>query len=162
MAPYKAPGLDGFPTGFYQNSWKTVGPSIYQLVVDFFDQGTIPEGLNNTLLALIPKVAHPETVKQFRHISLCNVTYKIIAKVIVINRLKPIMEQLVSHEQSSFVPGRQISDNIIIYQEVLHSIRTRSSGKKIMVIKIDLEKAYDRLRWSFIQDTLLAAGFNQN
>ena len=70
------------------------------------------------------------------------------------NRLKEIMSSVIALNQSSFVHGRQITDNIIIYQEVLHSMRTKKSGKSFMTIKIDLEKAYDRLSWSFIRDTL--------
>lgn len=77
----------------------------------------------------------------------------------MVNRMKPILERLVSREQSSFVPGRQITDNIVLYQEVLHSLRTNKTQKNYMMIKIYLEKAYDRLRWDFIEDTLREAGF---
>lgn len=160
MAPYKAPGPDGFPVGFYQKTWITVGMSICGLVSDYLDSGIMPEGLNDTLVSLIPKNPHPESVTQFRPISLCNVSYKVITKVMV-NRLKPVLEKLVSQEQSSFVPGRQIVDNIMVYQEILHSLRTNSGSKRYMVIKVDLEKAYDRLRWDFIQDTLQVAGFDE-
>lgn len=146
MAPYKASGPDGFPVVFYQKTWEIVGASICSLVTTYFEAGTLPEGINDTLVSLSPKIAHPDNVTQFRPISLCNVSYKIITKVMV-NRLKPIFERLVSQEQSSFVPSRQITDNIVIYQEVLHSLRVNKTSKKFMVIKVDLEKAYDRLRW---------------
>lgn len=161
MAPYKAPGPDGLPAGFYQKTWDIVGDSICSLVTNYFETGVLPNGLNDTLISLIPKVTHPESVTQFRPISLCNVSYKIITKVMV-NRMKPVLEKLVSHEQSSFVPGRQIVDNIVVYQEVLHSFRTTTTQKKYMIIKVDLEKAYDRLDCSFIRDTLQVAGFDAN
>ena len=79
--------------------------------------------------------------------------YKVANKVMT-NRLKEIMSSVIALNQSSFVHGRQITDNIIIYQEVLHCMRTKKSGNSFMTIKIDLEKAYDRLSWSFIRDTL--------
>lgn len=68
-------------------------------------------------------------------------------------RLKPIMRKMVEPTQSSFVPRRQITDNIIITQEVMHSMKARY-GQKTMILKIDLEKAYDHIRWAFIKDTL--------
>lgn len=161
MAPYKAPGPDSFPAGFYQKAWAIVGKTLSDLVTDYFRTGVLPEGINDTLISLIPKTAHPESVTQFRPISLCNVSYKIITKVMV-NRIKPILERLVSQEQSSFVPGRQIVDNIVVYQEVLHSLRKCKGSNKYMVIKVDLEKAYDRLSWNFIRDTLRVAGFDES
>jgi len=95
-------------------------------------------------------------VTQLRPIGLCNVAYKVTTKCLV-NRLKPILGKLVSPTQSSFVPGRQISDNRIIVQEVLHSMRRKQGKMGYMAIKIDLEKAYDRLRWPFIRETLQEA-----
>ena len=114
----------------------------------------LPSALNDTFITLIPKVPNPETVTQFRPIGLCNVTYKLITKCLV-NRLKKVLPDLISPIQSSFVPGRQITDNVIVMQEVLHSMRRKTGGKGWMAIKLDLEKAYDRLRWAFIQDTLV-------
>jgi len=73
------------------------------------------------------------------------------------NRLKTVLGKLISPTQSSFVPGRQISDNIIIVQEVLHSMRRKQGKVGYMAIKIDLEKAYDRIRWPFIRETLQEA-----
>lgn len=139
MAPYKAPGLDGIPAGFYQKAWITVGGSISKLVADYFDNGELPVGMNDTFISLIPKVTHPESVTQFQLISLCNVSYKIITKTMV-NRMKPVLERLVSREQSSFVLRRHITDNIVLYQEILHSFRINTTQQKHMVIKVDLEK----------------------
>ncbi|XP_073051225.1 uncharacterized protein [Primulina eburnea] len=161
MEPFKAPGPDGFPAGFFQKMWPTVGQSIYDSALNFFTSGNIPKGMNDTLLTLIPKVSNPELVSQFRPISLCNVSYKILTKTMT-NRLKHVMPDLVGPYQSSFVPGRQISDNIIVYQEVLHSMRKKSGGRGFMAIKIDLEKAYDKLSWDFIRHTITEAGFSQD
>lgn len=154
MKALKAPGPDGFQALFYKNNWALVSKNVYTLVLDVLEGRGIPENLNDTHITLIPKVEHPEAASQFRPIGLCNVIYKIITKVIV-NRLKPVLPFLISNTQSSFVPGRQITDNIVIMQEVLHTMKKKQGTKGYMAIKIDFEKAYDRLRWAFIRDTLL-------
>ena len=82
----------------------------------------MPDGVNNTAIVLIPKVPHPKDLKDFRPISLCNVIYKIISKCMV-NRLRRILNELISENQSAFIPGRLISDNSIIAFECLHHIQ---------------------------------------
>ena len=84
---------------------------------------------------------------------MCNVQCKIITKVVA-NRLKNVMPKLISPMQSSFVLGRHITDNIVIAQEAIHSIHNKKGKVSWMAIKVDLEKAYDRLNWGFIKDTL--------
>ena len=143
MALYKAPREDGFCAGFYQTMWDIVGASLYSFCCRFFETGILPDGVNNTLLTLIPKVTHPELLTYFRPISPCNVGYKVIGKAMT-NRLRAITPCLVAPTQSCFVPGRQIVDNILIYHEVLHSM-CKKVGRGFMILKIDLEKTYDRL-----------------
>lgn len=103
-------------------------------------------------MVLIPKIQTPVSPVQFRPISLLNVQFKIATKMIV-NRLKPILSDLISPTQASFIPGRQIIDNVVIAQEVLHSM-SEKRRRKWIVIKIDLEKAYDRISWSFLRQML--------
>uniref|UniRef100_A0A2N9F7H7 Reverse transcriptase domain-containing protein n=1 Tax=Fagus sylvatica TaxID=28930 RepID=A0A2N9F7H7_FAGSY len=98
-------------------------------------------------------VGKPELIQQFRPIGLCNTIYKAITKVLV-NRLKPYLSDVVHPLQASFVPGRKASDNVILVQEIIHSMSISRSKIGNMAIKIDLEKAYDRLEWSFIRLTL--------
>ncbi|XP_019164336.1 PREDICTED: uncharacterized protein LOC109160503 [Ipomoea nil] len=161
MAPYKAPGPDGFHAAFYQRMWSVIGMDLTDKILEFFQTAKMHNHWNDTLIALIPKVHHPELITQFRPISLCNVKYKIVTKVIT-NRLKSLMTQVVGEEQSSFVPQRQITDNIVVYQELLHTMRTKRSGLKAMTLKIDLEKAYDRISWDFLQDTLYGLGMERH
>ena len=97
---------------------------------------------NDTFLVLIPKVENPQMVSQLRPIGLCNVAYKVVSKVIV-NRIKPILDKVVAPTQASFVPGRQITDNIVIAQEMLHTMRRKKGKIGFMDLKIDLEKAFD-------------------
>lgn len=153
MFPLKAPGIDGLHAQFYQSQWSVVGDSLFNMVRRGFELGEVEKYLIRTLIVLIPKVVGPKVVMRFHPISLCTVPYKVLMKVIV-NQLKPVMPLLVAENQTSFVGGRYITDNVLIAQEVMHSMRIRKGKIGWMAIKIDLEKAYDRLRWDFLHDTL--------
>ena len=97
---------------------------------------------------------------ELQPISLCNVGYKIISKVLC-QRLKICLPRLISETQSAFVPGRLISDNILIAKEMFHSLRTnKSCQNKFMAIKTEMSKAYDRIEWSFIEALLNKMGFD--
>lgn len=160
MSTLKAPGPDGYQALFFQKHWNLVADNVYQLVFDVPEGKGMPPHLNDTFLVLIPKVDNPELASQFRPIGLCNVIYKIITKCIV-NRIKPMMPHLTSCTQTSFVPGRQITDNIVIVQEVIHTMRNKTGKTGFMAIKIDFEKAYNRLKWDFIRETLAEIRFPQ-
>ena len=90
----------------------------------------------------------------YKPINLCNIVYKIVTKVIVA-RLRPYLDKLISPLQVAFVPGRKGIDNAIIAQEVIHSINKKKGKVGYMALKIDLEKVYDKLEWSFIKDMLV-------
>lgn len=156
MAPLKASGVDGLHAQFYQSQWVVVGESLISIVKKGFNNGEVEAFLNKTLLVLILKVPRPELVSQFQLISLCTVPYKLLTKVIV-NRLKPVMPLLVEENQTNFIGGRHIIDNVVIAQEVVHSMHIKKEKMGWMAITIDLEKAYDRLWWSFIENTLKEA-----
>jgi hypothetical protein len=87
--------------------------------------------------------------------------HKIISKIIV-SRLRPFLDGIVSPLQNSFIPGRSTKDNAIVLQEVLHHMRKSKKKKGDMVFKLDLEKAYDRVNWSFLKDTLEMFHFPQH
>lgn len=135
-----------------------IGHSVFEFISGIFRGGDILVELNKALLVLIPKTKAPISISHFRPISLCNVIFKIITKIIS-NRLKCIIPSLIGAHQASFIHGRSISDNIIIAQEVIHSMRNKKRKVAFMAIKIDLEKAYDHLKWDFILDTILDARF---
>ena len=153
MGSNKAPGPDGVCTGFYQRCWSKIGRSLVKWVQEIFRRKELPPGVNSVLISLIPKVKSPEVVEHLRSISLCNVNYKVVTKVIV-NRLRPLLNELVGPEQASFIPERQSCDNVIIIQELLHIMRKMKGKNGAMIIKIDLEKAYDRVMWDFLHQTL--------
>lgn len=104
--------------------------------------------MNDALVVLIAKVSKPERITQFRPISLCNVLFKTITKAMVL-RLKRIMPMLIGPAQSSFIPGRLSTDNIVIVQEAVHSMKRKKGLKGWMLLKLDLEKAYDQIIWDF-------------
>ncbi|CAJ2645411.1 unnamed protein product [Trifolium pratense] len=149
MSPWKAPGPDGFPAGFYQKSWNIVGDTMCNFVRRVWDFPSEIGMVNKTDICLIPKVPHPEVVTQFRPISLCNTNYKIVSKVLV-ERLKTCIPLLISPYQTGFVPGRNIHENIVVAKEMIHTMNRMRGNKGVFAIKVDLSKAYDKLSWNFI------------
>ncbi|KAH9685373.1 reverse transcriptase domain-containing protein [Citrus sinensis] len=160
MCPTKAPGPDGLPAAFFQKHWQIVGEGLTKTCLHILnEQGTL-DSLNYTFIALIPKVEKPRKVMEFIPISLCNVVYRIVAKAIA-NRLKPILNHIISPNQSAFIPNRLITDNVIIGYECLHKIR-HSKGHRngLVALKLDISKAYDRVEWNFLEQTMSNLGFS--
>lgn len=158
MHPTKSPGPDGMPQ-FFQHFWETVGESVVLAVQNFLESGQLVKEINFTHVCLIPKVKNPENMSQLRPIALCNVIYKLCAKVLA-NRLKKFLPQLISPFQSAFVPGRLITDNTLIANEISHFIHHKRSGPDgYMALKLDMSKAYDRIEWGFLQAVLTRLGF---
>ena len=116
MGPTKAPRLDGMNALFYQKFWHVVGDSVIAAVMDYLHMGCMALDINHTNIVLIPKVKEPKKMSDFRPISLCNVIYKIILKVLA-NRLKQILPRVISLIQSAFVLGRLITDNVLVAYE---------------------------------------------
>lgn len=153
LHPLKSPGSDGFLGIFFRSYWRIVMDKVVNFTQECFRLKRIPYLVNNTFIVLIPKVNHPQNFNHFRPISLCNFTYKIVAKIIA-QRLSKLVDKIISPNQGAFVKGRWIAKNTVIAQEVIHKIRSHKGKKGLMAIKIDLKKAYDHLEWSFIDKAL--------
>jgi hypothetical protein len=150
MAPLKASGSDGFTTNFYQQQWAMVGQEVCQVALYFLNSSYMDGSINVTNIALIPKVKNPRSVIDFHSISLCNVLYKIMSKVLA-NKLKLIPPMIISPNQSAFLSGRLITDNILAAYETLHTMHTRMWSKVgFMGIKLDMSKANDKVEWDFL------------
>lgn len=161
MNQWGASGPDGFQPGFFKANWNILGKDIICSVQEFFRSGILYKDFNHSFITLIPKISTPQTPGDFRPISLSNTIYKIISKILA-NRLKLILGKLISPSQSSFLPGWQITDNIIIAHELIHSMKTSKKKKGFLALKLDLSKAFDRVEWTFIEKVLLAFGFSKN
>jgi ribonuclease HI len=159
IGPIKAPGPDGLPGRFFQRNWAIMKQEVIGAVKDFFRSGKMAEGVNDTVIVLIPKGPNPESLADYRSISLCNVVYKIISKCLV-NRLRPILDSIISETQSAFVPGRLITDNAIIAFEGFHKIQHHNNqNSSHCAYKLDLSKAYDRVDWNFLEKAMMKMGF---
>ena len=143
---------------FFQKIGDSIGNDVATTVLSILNGHPIPPKLNHTLVTLIPKKPRPEYVSKFRPISLCNVVYKLVTKVLV-SRLKPILPSIVSATQGAFTQGWLISNNILITFEVLHAMRHDSSVAGSMAVKMDMSKAFDRVERPFLARTMLKMGF---
>ncbi|CAA7038820.1 unnamed protein product [Microthlaspi erraticum] len=158
--PDKAPGPDGFSASFFHSNWGTIGERITLEIQEAFRSGVFPQNINATHICLIPKKTNPKSVADYRPIALCNVYYKIFSNIITA-RLQPILDGLISENQSAFVPGRAIADNVMITHEILHFLKISKANKRgSMTIKTDMTKAYDRVEWDFIRLVLEKMGFH--
>lgn len=154
----KSRGPDEFNVEFYCFFCPVIGEHIFSAVEFFYTHSILPRSWGKTFVALIPKKPNPSTVFDYRPISLCNVCYKIVTKLLP-NRLVSVLPSIIGGEQVGFVWGRSSFDNIIAVQEVAPSIENDTIDLPRMIIKIDIEKAYDTIRWTVILGTLAEMNF---
>ena len=160
MHPDKSPGPDGMSPGFYQKFWNILCHDVVAQVQEFWRSGHLDNHLSLTNIMFIPKKKMPMTMLDLRPISLCNVLYKVVSKVLEY-RLKQVVDLIISETQSAFIPGKLITDNVMISYEIMHYLRRKRQGKDgYMAIKLDMSKAYDRVEWGYLQAVLERLGFD--
>nr|XP_051201760.1 uncharacterized protein LOC127315299 [Lolium perenne] len=151
-----APGPDGFPVFFFKEFWQLAKPLILAIANGFALGRVDIARLNMGVLSLIPKVPVANDIRQFRPIALINVIFKFVAKAYAI-RLSPIAHRTISLTQSAFIRGHHIHEGILALQEIIHE--TKSKKLQGVFLKLDFEKAYDRVNWAFLREVLLRKGF---
>jgi hypothetical protein len=157
MEHNKAPGPDGFPAEFYQSFWDIIKVDLLELFSELHKGQLDLFRINFGEIILLPKVIDAERIQQYRPICLLNVCFKIFTKVATI-RLNSVADQVVLPSQTAFMQGRYILDGVVTLHETIHEMhRKKLNG---VILKIDFEKAYDKVKWSFLQQTLRMKGFS--
>ncbi|KAK3224602.1 hypothetical protein Dsin_004464 [Dipteronia sinensis] len=152
----KAPGPDGINLNFVKKNWDVIREDFMSFLKEFHKDGVIVKDLNRTFIALIPKIAKPETMKDFRPISFVGSMYKVLVKILA-NRLRKVMNTIIGEAQMAFVKQCQIVDSFVIASEIIHNWKKDSKGG--LVVKLDFEKAYDSVDHSFLDSILGGMGF---
>jgi hypothetical protein len=157
MEHNKAPGPDGFPAEFYQTFWDTIKSDLLDLFCCLHAGQLQLFRLNFSEIVLLPKVNEAEQIQQYRPICLLNVSFKIFMKVATL-RLNTVADHVVRPSQTAFMQGRNILDGVVTLHETVHELHSRKLNG--VILKLDFEKAYDKVKWSFLQQALRMKGFS--
>nr|GEU53773.1 hypothetical protein [Tanacetum cinerariifolium] len=136
MGDDKSQGPDGFTAAFFKEAWNVIAIDVTHAVREFFRNGTLLKEINHTIIALLPKVKSPSRVNDYRSISCCNVLFKCNSKIIA-NCIKHGLKTIISSNQSAFVPGRSITDNILLTQELMHNYHLDRGSPSIIKEALD-------------------------
>ncbi|WMV33011.1 hypothetical protein MTR67_026396 [Solanum verrucosum] len=154
----KAPGPDGFTMAFFQHAWEIIKYEIIKALRHYHQHCHMVKSVNATFISLIPKKKRAIELRDYRPISLISSIYKITSKLLA-NRLKTVIGKLVSGSQNAFVRGSEISDATLIANEALDwKIK---SGEPGLLVKLDIEKAFDKVSWSYLLTILRQMGFGE-
>ena len=154
----KAPNPDGFSMVFWQFSWDFVKVEVMNFFRRFHESGSFVRSLNATFLVLIPKKGGVKDLKDFKPINLVGGLYRWLTKVLA-NRLKEVLAKVISMSQNVFVEGRESMDVVLIANKAIDSILKSNRGA--ILCKLDIEKAYDHVDWSFLLAVLEKMGFGE-
>jgi ribonuclease HI len=152
----KSPGPDGWSVELYLHFFDLMFQDLLDAVEDSRIRGVVSPQLNRTFVVLIPKSNLPKHFQDFRPISLCNLCYKLISKIIA-RRIRPFLSLALSDEQLGFLKGRQILDVVGVAHECIHSLKTKK--QQATLLKLDLKKAFDCINWNFLHLVLIQCGF---
>ncbi|GKC93798.1 RNA-directed DNA polymerase, eukaryota [Tanacetum coccineum] len=154
----KSPGPDGFTFRFIKHYWEIIRSEFIGMVKRFEIEGFFPKGSNSSFIALVPKCEDPLHIKDFRPISLIGCQYKVIAKLLA-NRLLQAVSFVVSDVQTTYIKGRQIIEGPLMVNEIISWASKKK--KRVFLLKVDFEKAFDSLDWGFLDNVMKQMGFSQ-
>ncbi|KAL3684100.1 hypothetical protein R1sor_002122 [Riccia sorocarpa] len=157
LAKDKAPGLDGVSADVLREMWTEAKTSCKEMLECFWETEQMTASAKKGVIKLIPKNEETSKLTNWRLITLTGITYKLASKILA-DRLKRLLPRLISGQQTGFVPGRTIFDNILALK--LGEEWVTETGQGAMFLKLDFVKAYDRIRHTFLWDTLRALGFS--
>jgi hypothetical protein len=156
MDSNSTPGPDGLPAGFYKKIWTHIKGVIFEMFNRLHSEELNMSRMNYVIIILIPKLKEANNIKQYRPICLLNVDYKWFTKVLTM-RLAKHANKLISPAQTTFIPGRFILEGIVMLHEVLHYLRVHH--QQGIILKLDFEKTYDKVQWSFMMEVLRRKNF---
>ena len=152
MAPNKSPGSDGLPAEFYKVFWEDIKQFLLSALNFAHAKGCLSTTQRRGLITLVPKKNKPANLlKNWRPITLLNCDYKIAAKSIA-NRMKKILPKIINNDQTGFLKGRFIGENIRLIDSIINYTNTEQIPG--LLLFIDFEKAINTIEWSFIEKTL--------
>jgi hypothetical protein len=154
----KSPGSDGFNFNFVKAFWNVMKGEVRILFDQFYANASLPKSFSSYFVTLIPKVNSPLSLREFRPISLLGCLYKLVAKVLA-KRLCLVMNSIVEPTQSAFLKGRQLVDGVLVINELVDF--AKKTGRECLIFKVDFEKAYDSVEWSFLDYMLGRFGFDE-
>lgn len=154
LSTNKTSGPDRYSSEFFTGCWSIVGAEVTAAVAEFFSSGKLLKQWNATSLVLIPKIANAESTSDFRPISCLNTVYKVISKLLSA-RLQSLLQKVISNSQSAFMPKRLLAENVLLATELVHGYN-RQNIESSGMLKVDLRKAFDSVRWDFVISTLRA------
>ena len=160
MKNNKSPGMDGYSPEFFKKFWDQLGWFFLESINESFANGQLTESQTQGMITCIPKSGKARNLLQnWRPISLLNTSYKLISLCIT-NRLRKVLNRIISPEQKGFLEGRTISDCTRVMFDIIHACQTNNIDGLILLV--DFQKAFDSLSWDFINETLTTLNFGNN
>ena len=160
MKKGKSPGSNGFTASFFKHFWDYLGIFLFRSLQQSITEGSFSQTLREAMITLIPKTGKPlDTLKGWRPISLLNVDFKIISTALT-NRLKNVMNDLISSSQSAYIKGRCIAENSRLVFDIIQKVNDEKRAG--FIVAADFEAAFESVSWSFLSSTLDCCNFGQN